>query len=116
MNEVVQVIDKAAAQSDRYLFIASLVLLLGLCGLVIRWLVNSLERKDAAHAIERATISATAAKERTEFAERIDRNQDSFEKKYEALRIENRSLREADKNEFLKALELLTHSVKEKKP
>jgi hypothetical protein len=43
------VVDKAAAASDRWLFLAALAIIIAGGVAVIRYLVNSLEKKDAAH-------------------------------------------------------------------
>lgn len=47
VGEVVKVIDRASTAGDRWLFIAALVILLIFVGLVIKWLVNHIETKDA---------------------------------------------------------------------
>ncbi len=41
-TELLKTLDHAAAMNDRWLFLAAFLLLLALCGLVIRWLVRHL--------------------------------------------------------------------------
>lgn len=48
-----ELVDKASVASDRWLFLAALLVIIGGGALIIRWLVVSLETKDAAHVTER---------------------------------------------------------------
>lgn len=48
-NEFLRLVDHAAGMNDRWLFLAAFCLLLGLCGLVIRWLVRQLQSIIADH-------------------------------------------------------------------
>ncbi len=41
-TDILTALDHAALMNDRWLFLAAFVLLLALCGLVIRWLVRHL--------------------------------------------------------------------------
>ena len=45
------IVDHAAGANDRWLFIATLLILLGFAGMVIRWLVRRLEQQTQAHAV-----------------------------------------------------------------
>jgi cobalamin biosynthesis protein CbiD len=63
---VIEGVDKASMAGDRWLFIAALVLLLGFAGLVIKWLVGTIEVKDKAHSEERKIMDAEIKQERTE--------------------------------------------------
>jgi hypothetical protein len=47
--DLMQAVDHAAAMNDRWLFLAAFCLLLGGCGLVIRWLVKQLQAILADH-------------------------------------------------------------------
>lgn len=47
-----QIVDQAASASDRWLFLASLILIIGGGVFIIKWLVRQLESQRAAHAEE----------------------------------------------------------------
>lgn len=47
-DEAIRLVDSASKQSDRWLFLAALVMLGLVLGLVVKWLVAHIERKDAA--------------------------------------------------------------------
>lgn len=61
------VVDKAAAASDRWLFLLALAIIIFGGVAVIRYLVNSLERKDTAHAAAWAAQNAEHGQERVEW-------------------------------------------------
>ena len=67
IDTVLSAVDKASASSDRWLFLLALALIILGGVAVIRYLVASLERKDAAHASAWATQSAEHSKERIEW-------------------------------------------------
>jgi len=48
-NDFIQAVDHAAGMNDRWLFLAAFCLLLGLCGLVIYWLIRQLQAVIADH-------------------------------------------------------------------
>lgn len=100
-TEVISAVDKLSNQNDRYLFIASQVVIILGGAAIIRWLVNSLERKDAAHAEATKALHAEMKEER-----------ESFSTKFEAARAESRAIRESDKADFLRSLQSLTEALK----
>ena len=57
--EMLRVVDHAAAMDDRWLFLAAFCLLLVLCGVVIRWLVQQLQTLIADHKALQETHSAS---------------------------------------------------------
>ena len=61
------VVDKAAAASDRWLFLAAIALIIAGGVAVIRYLVNSLEKKDAAHSAAWTSQNNEHAQERIEW-------------------------------------------------
>jgi predicted PurR-regulated permease PerM len=48
-SEFLRLVDHAASMNDRWLFLAAFCLLLVLCGVVIRWLVQQLQSVIADH-------------------------------------------------------------------
>jgi len=62
-----QVVDKAAAASDRWLFLAALAIIISGAVLAIRYLVASMEKKDVTHASVLERIAAEHSRERSEW-------------------------------------------------
>jgi type VI protein secretion system component VasK len=58
-DEFLNVVDHAAGQDDRWLFLAAFCLLLALCAVVIYWLVRHLQAMIAEHKALQAEHSAT---------------------------------------------------------
>jgi hypothetical protein len=78
IDTVLSAVDKASASSDRWLFLLALgIIILGGVA-VIRYLVASLERKDATHAAAWATQSAEHAKERLEWKISLEEAKSGF--------------------------------------
>lgn len=77
IKEVLPVIEHASQASDRWLFIATLVILMLGGAMVIRWLVKSLEAKDVMMASERKELHGQMERERIEW--RAARKEDQAE-------------------------------------
>jgi type VI protein secretion system component VasK len=58
-TEFLNVVDHAAGQDDRWLFLAAFCLLLALCAVVIYWFVRHLQAMIAEHKALQADHSAT---------------------------------------------------------
>ena len=102
MSETVELVDKAAQAGDRWLFIAALVLLLSFAGIVIKWLVKSLEAKDALHSNERKALSDSVA-------DIIRKSDAELEKAREQARID----RKEDRQEYLNSIHILNAEIRE---
>src|SRR5688572_11950896 len=71
VKAAMEVADKASAANDRWLFIATLFVLLAFAGFVVKWLVTSLETKDTAHAVERKELSEKVLAANAKFNEEM---------------------------------------------
>ncbi len=98
----ITIVDKAAAASDRWLFLAALAIIIGGGVVCITWLVRSLEKKDSAHAATAQKLSeehaaafqrlnAEHAKERAEWKTAEVESKSAFT---EALRLQRVDFRE----------------------
>ena len=78
IDTVLSAVDKASASSDRWLFLLALAIIILGGVAVIRYLVASLERKDATHAAAWATQSAEHSKERLEWKLSMEETKTGF--------------------------------------
>ena len=97
-TEFLKAVDHAAGMNDRWLFLAAFCLLLGLCGLVIYWLVRQLQTVIADHKQLRdehhaalAQIIASQNETSLKLAVCIDRNSEALrECAFELRRFQER--------------------------
>ncbi len=66
ITELVPMIDRASEASNRWLFLASLVVIMIGGAAVIRWLVKALDKKDITAAAERSDLHLAITSERNE--------------------------------------------------
>ena len=78
IDTVLTAVDKASAASDRWLFLAALAIIIAGGVAVIRYLVNSLEKKDAAHSAAWASQNNEHAKERNEWKLCLEQSKAGF--------------------------------------
>ncbi len=71
-------VDKAAAQNDRWLFLAALVILLFFVGVVIRWLVAHITEKDISIVEKEARHDAERKEARSEFLKALNDQRADF--------------------------------------
>ncbi len=77
ITELVPMIDRASEASNRWLFLAAIVVMMIGGSLVIRWLVNALQKKDTDAASEREKLHGEIKSERAEC--RAQRKEDQTE-------------------------------------
>jgi len=108
------VVDKAAAASDRWLFLAALAIIIAGGVAVIRYLVNSLEKKDAAHSAAWASQSAEHGQERVEWKLGLEHAKAGFLTALKEQRDEFRaelSLERAATSQMAKTVESLARQI-----
>lgn len=109
LESVIKVVDQASVATDRWLFLAAIVLILVGGFLAIRWLITNQTIKDAtheaaavaartAHAAERAEWRTTLATAKTDFVLALKEIQDSFRQELSTERHECAQERILDRN------------------
>lgn len=78
IGPALEFVDKASQQSDRWLFLASLVILLFFVGLVIKWLVEHINGKDIALVEKEKKFDAERLEARREFLESLRAQRNDF--------------------------------------
>lgn len=101
LDTALNVVDKASAASDRWLFLGLLIAVLIGGVIVVKYLVNSTAVKDSEHAKERLALAAEVKSER-EQAKADNR----------AERATAQAERKADQVEFLRMVESLKAEIK----
>ena len=89
----VDIVDKAARASDRWLFLAAITIIIIGGTIVIRWLVSNIEKKDTAHACSLESKDEEHKKEMCD-----------MRLAHVAERNEWRTVMEASKTQFLAAI------------
>ncbi len=103
LTEIVPMIDRASEASNRWLFLAAIVVLMLGGALVIRWLVNALEKKDVNAALEREVLHGEIKNERLE--SRAARKEDQTQY------LSSLAAKDAALTQHTKAIEALTAVV-----
>ncbi len=78
IETAIHAIDKASGATDRWLFLAALGIIIIGGTAVIRWLVASLDRKDAAHNMEMQGMRESHGRERTEWRTVLEGSKTEF--------------------------------------
>lgn len=78
VETVVDIVDKASSASDRWLFLASLVVIILGGTACIRWLVSSLQKKDAEHQIVVGDMRNAHTEERAEWRLVMQKTKEEF--------------------------------------
>lgn len=92
---IIDGVDKASMAGDRWLFIAALVILLGFAGIVIKWLVGTIEAKDKAHSDERKLMDSEMKAERLESRAQRKEDQAIYVAEFKSITIELHALADA---------------------
>ncbi len=101
-----EIVDKAAAQNDRWLFLAALVLLLIFVAVVIKWLVDHISQKDKAIVEKESRHDAERKEARTEFLKALNDQRSDF-------RLELQTERQTVVASLTRLAELTMEHVKE---
>ena len=91
IDTATKLVDKASEASDRWLFIAALAIIIIGGTLIIRWLVNSLEKKDHDHELKSMALIESHGRERKEWAAVLLESKQQF---LEALASQRKDFRE----------------------
>lgn len=78
ISDALDLTQKLASSNDRYLFIGSQLILIVGGAFIIRWLVNSLEKKDEAHNKANKELHDEIKDERAAFSAKFDSARDEF--------------------------------------
>lgn len=123
VETAIEIVDKASSASDRWLFLGALAIIMVGGTACIRWLVSSLQKKDAEYALaaiavkqthetERADWRALMQASKAEFIGAISEQRDAFRAELSQERTQcaqERSLDRAARHEMANALQSISN-------
>ncbi len=86
IDSAAKLVDRAAMQNDRWLFLAALVILLAFVAFVIRWLVSHIQEKDRTIAEKERLTELSRSEARVEFLNALAAQRADFRAELQAER------------------------------